>query len=127
MSDQPASQPYQPQDQHPYPPVGAGQNPYLLPGGLPQGYPPAGYYPPYAPPETNVFAILALILGFFTGILGVVFGHIALHQIKRTGQSGRGLAIAGLIIGYAFVAFFILGTIGLIGLGVSDPTLWEES
>jgi peptidyl-prolyl cis-trans isomerase B (cyclophilin B) len=32
--------------------------------------------------------------------LGVIFGHIAIGQIKKTGEGGRGLAIAGLIIGY---------------------------
>jgi peptidyl-prolyl cis-trans isomerase B (cyclophilin B) len=32
--------------------------------------------------------------------LGVIFGHIAIGQIKTTGEGGRGLAIAGLIIGY---------------------------
>jgi peptidyl-prolyl cis-trans isomerase B (cyclophilin B) len=31
----------------------------------------------------------------------VITGHIALHQIKRTGDKGRGLAIAGAVIGYA--------------------------
>jgi hypothetical protein len=30
----------------------------------------------------------------------VIFGHIAIGQIKKTGEGGRGLAIAGLIIGY---------------------------
>jgi peptidyl-prolyl cis-trans isomerase B (cyclophilin B) len=32
--------------------------------------------------------------------LGVIFGHIAIGQINKTGEGGRGLAIAGLIIGY---------------------------
>ena len=33
--------------------------------------------------------------------LGIAFGHVALRQIKRTGDDGRGLAVAGLVIGYA--------------------------
>jgi hypothetical protein len=37
-------------------------------------------------------------------ILAVVFGHIALQQIRRSGQTGRGLAIAGLVLGYLGVA-----------------------
>jgi hypothetical protein len=32
--------------------------------------------------------------------LGVIFGHVAISQINKTGEGGRGLAIAGLVIGY---------------------------
>jgi hypothetical protein len=42
-------------------------------------------------------------------VLGVVFGHIGLSQIKREGgtQPGRGLAIAGLVIGYLLIALWV--------------------
>ncbi len=53
---------------------------------------------------TNTFAILALVFGLFIGLLGVVFGHIALRQIRRSGAPGRGLAIAGLVLGYLWLA-----------------------
>lgn len=42
--------------------------------------------------ETNPFAIVALILGILTGLLGIIFGHIALNQIEAKGQQGRGMA-----------------------------------
>lgn len=45
-------------------------------------------------------AVAALISSFLVAPLGIVFGHIARHQIKRTGESGSGMALAGLIIGY---------------------------
>lgn len=127
MSDQPASQafPHSP-DQHPYPQAGTTQNPYQRPDAHAHQYPPAGYYPPYLQPETNIFAIFSLVFAFFTGILGIIFGHIARHQIKRTGQAGNGLALAGLIIGYAFVGLYILFIIGIFSIGISDPTFWEE-
>ncbi|WP_286201661.1 DUF4190 domain-containing protein [Mycobacterium gallinarum] len=32
--------------------------------------------------------------------LGIVFGHVALRQIERIGQDGRGMAVVGLAIGY---------------------------
>lgn len=38
----------------------------------------------------------------------VITGHIALSQIKRTGETGRGMALAGLIIGYVGVGVFLL-------------------
>ena len=37
-----------------------------------------------------------------------MFGHISLSQIKKTGEEGRGLAIAGLIIGYLVTALAVL-------------------
>lgn len=72
--------------------------------------PAAGYY---APP-TNTLAILALVLAFVISPGGIICGHIALNQIKRTGEGGRGLALAGLIIGYVFTGFWVLYLIGVI-------------
>lgn len=66
------------------------------------------YGVPIRSQTTNTFAILAIIFGFLAGGLGIVFGHIALSQIKRTGEHGRGMAIAGLIMGYVFVAFWLV-------------------
>jgi hypothetical protein len=75
------------------------------------GQPPAG-------PKTNALAIIALVasiagfviwgIGF---IAGVICGHISLSQIKKTGEQGRGMAVAGLIIGYVGIALTIIGTI----------------
>lgn len=77
------------------------------------GFPPA--YPPPASSTTNTMAIasfIACIAGFFTcgigTILGLIFGVLALNQIKRTGEGGRGLAIAGLIVSGISVALFVL-------------------
>ena len=42
-------------------------------------------------------------------IAGIICGHISLSQIKKTGEQGRGMAIAGLIIGYVGIVLFILG------------------
>ena len=44
-------------------------------------------------------------------ILGLIFGFVALNQIKQTGQRGRGMALAGIIIGGILVAL-------IIGLGI---------
>ncbi|WP_280764032.1 DUF4190 domain-containing protein [Prescottella agglutinans] len=78
--------------------------------------------PGYLQPQnagTNVCAILALIFGFLGGLLAIVFGHIALSQIQRTGEQGRGLAIAGLVLGYMFLAFWVIFLIGLISYSVA--------
>ena len=60
---------------------------------------------------TNTFALLSLIFGVLGGVLAIPFGHIARSQIRRTHEAGAGMALAGLILGYswlaAVVAFFI--------------------
>lgn len=38
----------------------------------------------------------------------MVFGHVALSQIRLTGDKGRGLAMTGLIFGYRGLAALIV-------------------
>lgn len=59
-------------------------------------------------PKTNTLAIVAFVGSFFVSLVGIICGHIALKQIKRTGEGGRGLALAGTIIGYVFTAIYAL-------------------
>lgn len=56
----------------------------------------------------SVYAVLSLVFSLLIAPLGVVFGHIALSEIRKTGDRGRGLAIAGLVIGYIWTAGIIL-------------------
>ena len=53
-----------------------------------------------AGPRTNTLAIISLVLAFRIDLVAIITGHIALSQIKRTGEGGRGLALAGLVLGY---------------------------
>src|SRR3954451_19428646 len=78
--------------------------------------PPVPYgYPPPAAPETNGLAIASLTagilwLGWLGSIAAVIFGHVALAQIKRAGgrETGQGLAIAGLVLGWFGVGVLLL-------------------
>lgn len=66
-------------------------------------------YPPYAPQRTNTLAVVALVLGVVgVSLGGVICGHIALSQIRRTGEGGRGMAIAGLVLGYLWIAVVVI-------------------
>ncbi|WP_069145462.1 DUF4190 domain-containing protein [Rhodococcus erythropolis] len=56
--------------------------------------------PPGVVGGTNALAIVALVLGIFGGVLAIPVGHVSLNQIRRSGESGRGLAVAGLVLGY---------------------------
>lgn len=80
-----------------------------------------------APQEMNGLAIASLILGitwiFWIGsLLGVILGHVALSQIDDTGgrQGGRGMAIAGLVLGYIALG---VGALIVVVLVVDPGTL----
>jgi ABC-type dipeptide/oligopeptide/nickel transport system permease component len=64
------------------------------------------------------FAIASLVLGLlgFIGIcaiLGVVFGLVALNRIGTSGRAGRGMAIAGTVIGGVWLALTIIVVIAV--------------
>ncbi len=103
---------------YPPPPPGYGPPP---PGYGPQSYPP-GYPGPdqsgvygAAPTGTNSLAIGSLAasaIGLLCGIgsiIGIVLGFIALNQIKKTGQAGHGLAVAGIAVGFASFVISVIG------------------
>jgi hypothetical protein len=75
------------------------------------------------PPETSDKAIFSLVCGILFvilpfSIIAVLFGYIALSEIRKSpGRlKGRGLAITGIVLGYVGVAF--IG--GLVGLGIYE-------
>ena len=92
----PSSSPYSPGD---------GPQPY---GTSPHGRPPA--------PGTNTMAILALVFVFVFSPLAIVFGIMGRRQIARTGESGRGLATAGLILGSLSV---LVGVVVAVVVGIA--------
>jgi peptidyl-prolyl cis-trans isomerase B (cyclophilin B) len=77
-------------------------------------------YTPAPAAKTNVLAIVSLVTSILgISLVGVITGHIGLSQIKKTGESGRGLGIAGLIIGYlALAAALIIGVVVVLGVAV---------
>lgn len=66
----------------------------------------------------NTLAVvsLATALTSIGAVAAVITGHIALAQLKTEPKSGRALALAGLIVGYATIAFWIIVGIGLSAL-----------
>ena len=96
------------------------------PGQPPPAYPaPPAYAPVYYPPpqyvvqapaqSTNGFAVASLVLGiiwllWIGSILALVFGYVGKSQIDRSQgrQSGRGLAIAGIVLGWVGIGLLIL-------------------
>lgn len=64
------------------------------------------------PIKTNLLAIISLCASFIVPVAGVVLGHLAISQIRRTREEGLGLARAGLIVGYVYcgliAVFFVI-------------------
>ncbi|MEB0268046.1 DUF4190 domain-containing protein, partial [Cryobacterium sp. 10I5] len=79
--------------------------------GQPQQYGQQPYGQPLAQDKYNVLAIVSLVSAFFVSLAAIITGHIALSQIKKTGEKGRGLAIAGLVLGYLGIVAGIIATI----------------
>lgn len=108
------------------PPPGYGPPP--PPPGFPPGqYPPPGYPPGFVPPyvqgfgpkQPNGAAVASLICGFIgclviTPFLAILFGWIGLRKARNPHVGGRGMSIAGIILGLVW-----LGFIGLTGAGLT--------
>jgi DUF1707 SHOCT-like domain/Domain of unknown function (DUF4190) len=91
-----------------------------LPAAQPAVPGPAALVP--VPARTNGLAIASLACGLAQFAFGplatipaIVLGHMARSQIRRTGEQGAGLALAGLVLGWGAV---ILGII-LIAVGLA--------
>lgn len=77
---------------------------------------------PVTAPKTNILAIVALVTGiagltvipFVSSIVAVVTGHMARKEVRRTGEQGDGLALAGLITGYIGIGLGVLVAILVI-------------
>jgi len=73
-------------------------------------------------------ALTSMILGIaglvtcclvIPSILAIIFGHISLSRIKTTGAHGRGMALAGLITGYAYIGLAVVYVIVMSVWGAS--------
>ena len=80
--------------------------------------PPARPYNPWAIVSISFAASTVIGSWCFGGLVAVITGHVARQQIKRTGEAGGNLALAGLIAGYVsigltlvfiavYIAFFV--------------------
>ena len=85
---------------------------------------PAVMYQPL--PPTNTLAIIALVASiagvmtsfFLAGIAGIVMGHMARKQIRRTGERGDGMITAALWVGYGGTIFWLLFWVVYVGIMV---------
>ena len=87
-----------------------------------QGYPEQPPGPPAAT-GTNGFAIASLVFGLLGGILfALIFGIVALVQLRKRRQNGRGLAIAGIVLASVWILVIAAGATAAIIAGKNDTT-----
>jgi hypothetical protein len=103
-----------------YPPEAwTGPPPQMGPLSYGTAYPMPNPTPAVNSPRNNGLAVASLvcscagIVPFFFGvtcILGIIFGFVSRSQIKRSHgtQSGEGLALAGIIVGFSLIVIFIV-------------------
>jgi Domain of unknown function (DUF4190) len=83
----------------------------MYPGDSPFDPPTAGPFPAQAAPtvlhgggsgpsDYNTFALLSPIFAVIFPPAGVALAHLAVSQIRRTGERGRRAAIVGMVLGY---------------------------
>lgn len=98
------------------------------PDGPPAHGNPWGGSPGFAPqpraapqPGLNTYAVLAPIFGVLVPPAGVALGHLALPQIKRTGERGWLAAVCGLVLGYVLSAVLVAVLIWLLASRGDQP------
>lgn len=70
---------------------------------------------PHSPDGTNLMAIAAFALSVLAVFVspaalgGVVCGHLARRQIRRTGEQGDSWALAALVLGYLLIVLSLAG------------------
>ena len=110
-----------------YPPEAA---PGVTPAAPSYGPPPVTYgpsntpygYTPYQQTRgTNGFAIASMVLGilwlyWIGSILALIFGYVAKGQIDKSqgAQGGRGMAIAGIVLGWVGVGVLVIVLIAAV-------------
>ncbi|HET6673550.1 MAG TPA: DUF4190 domain-containing protein [Agromyces sp.] len=68
-------------------------------------------------------AASALVLGIPAALAGIVFGHIALAQLRRNPQRGHGIALSGVIAGYVMLVVSIVTAVVVIAFVLTGPYL----
>lgn len=113
--------------------------PPAVPGGAPPNvnvFVHGGANMVYQQPGNNTLAVVSLVLSlvsFVGGILcgifaiaapiGAICGHISLNQLKTSGEQGKGMAIAGVIVGWIMTALLTIG-IGFFIWAANQPTTY---
>jgi len=68
-------------------------------------------------------AFISIVIAFLFWPAGIFAGHWMLRKLRRTGQKGRGVAITGLVLSYAFGVLTVI----LVALALSKPHGYNDA
>jgi uncharacterized membrane protein len=68
---------------------------------------------------TNVLATISLLLALTASPLTVIFGYIAVGQVRRANQRGEGMAWFAIGLGWLWLVAWIV-------LGISAAVIWFD-
>jgi Domain of unknown function (DUF4190) len=72
----------------------------------------------------NVLAIVGFVIVFFGfSLVSIILGFIALNQIKKTGERGRGLAIWAIVLGFVSIIIGIIAWIVFVAVIAANPNI----
>lgn len=107
----PGYEEYAPRQQAPYAgEQGSSQQPHQQPYQQ-------GYQQPYqgGPPRpTSVVAVVGLVLAFLLSPIGVVVSVFGIHDTRDGRKAGRGLAVAGVVVGAVGTVLWVLGAFAAV-------------
>lgn len=64
---------------------------------------------PAAQATTNVLSVVAFVLSLLGfNVIAIILGAIGLSQVKKTGERGRGFALAAIWIGVISIVLFVI-------------------
>ena len=82
---------------------------------------PGQYHPAVRP--TNTLAVVSMGMGigqiclwFVGAIAAIACGHAARRQIRESGESGAGMAMTGLVLGYTGLAFWLMAFLSVVAV-----------
>jgi hypothetical protein len=91
--------------------------------------PEAAHHPVQAPTKTNTLAIWGFILAILLPLIGLILSIIAISQIKKSNEGGKGLAIAGIVIASILLFFQLIIFVSLVNgaKNISTTTSSDKS
>ncbi|MDH6179976.1 hypothetical protein M2152_000158 [Microbacteriaceae bacterium SG_E_30_P1] len=66
----------------------------------------------------NLLAVIAFALGVIGGPIAAIFGHIAVRQIRTSGERGLVLARVAIVLGYVWLVVWIAAIAWIISFSV---------
>ena len=76
--------------------------------------------PPRRRKSLNILSVVSLVAALVASPLALVFGYVAVAQIRRSDQRGSSMAWTAVGLGWLWLALYIV-------VGVSLFTIWQEN